>query len=100
MSRASKGNDSNSGPRIFEAASLPDGLIIDPWTGVSSCVALPWNPEHGPVGPDVIISAGIPVLVRRPGDLFCWPIEEVAACGPLTFAATLPPGLSIDAAPA
>jgi hypothetical protein len=90
-------NDSNNDPRTYAAAGLPPGLIIDPPTAVRSSVVVPWDAEFGPVGPHVIISAGIPEVIRRLGDLICWPIEEVAGGGPLTFAATLPPGLSFDA---
>ena len=111
-------SDIDSSPLIYTVTGLPDGLAIDPNTGLISGTIAPGSSANGPFSPTVTASDGVasnqltfnwfvngPITFTDPGyqsnnegDTVALQIQASDINGgPLTYSATsLPAGLAID----
>jgi hypothetical protein len=97
MSVSSKRDDSNDNPRTYPGTGLPRGLSFD-ITPTAGGILPVGEVDLRDVRPTVIISDGVPVDVPLPDKpLSFLAMARAASSGPQTFAAALPPGLSLDA---
>jgi hypothetical protein len=96
MSVSSNRDDSNHGPRTYTATGLPRGLSLDV-TPTADGILPVSAVDMRDVRPTVILSDGIPVDLPLPDKpLSFLAVPRAAGSGPQTFAAALPPGLSLD----